>query len=582
MTRPPQLRRVPAPARLAASRCLLPLVCLGLTQGAWFAEEAIAANDGGYQIPQVQRINAEIRQTWDEYQLAPSPPAQDGEWVRRVYLDILGRIPSVDELQEFLSDRSPEKRRRLVNTLLHDEQYTEEYARNWTTVWTNVLIGRSGGLENDSLTDREGMQKYLRDSFARNKPYDTMVYELVSAEGSTSVDAPNFNGAVNFLADKVNEENASLAAAETSRIFLGLQVQCTQCHNHPFNEWRQQKYWEFNAFFRQTRALRRFVPGTRDVMSAELVSEDFPGESGRNPEEAEIFYELRNGLTRVAYPVFVDGTAIDPSGYASDVNRREELARLIMQSEWLDKTIVNRLWAHFLGYGFTKPIDDKGPHNPPTHPALLDYLADQFRQHSYNLKDLIEWIVLSEPYGLSSRISGGNESDDPLLGEPPKFSRFYLRQMSAEQLYESLLVATEAHRTRGSYEEQERVKAQWLQQFVVAFGTDEGGEASTFNGTIPQALMMFNGELVRQATSLEEGSFLSRVARSNMRPEEKIEHLFLAALARKPKRQEVNIANQLLLARSRDYQGNPQAAVAAALQDMWWAVLNSNEFIINH
>ena len=152
------------------------------------------------------------------------------------------------------------------------------------------------------------MQKYLRDCFASNKPYNTMVRELVTATGSTKPGTENFNGATNFLAMKVNEEKGVQATAAVSKIFLGLQVQCTQCHNHPFNQWKQQKFWEFNAFFRQTRALRRYVRGTNDVDFVELINEDFGGE-GSHPEKAEIYYALRNGVTKVAYPVFEIGRA---------------------------------------------------------------------------------------------------------------------------------------------------------------------------------------------------------------------------------------------------------------------------------
>jgi len=527
-------------------------------------------------IPEVRRINEEVRQVWKEYKITPSVAATDGEWCRRLHLDILGRIPTVDELNTFLADKDPDKRTKLVAKLLYDESYTEEYARNWTTIWTNVLIGRSGGTERDSLTNREGLQKYLRDSFARNKYYDRLVYELVTATGHNSPGAENFNGAVNFLTMKVNEEKGSRATAETAKVFLGLQVQCTQCHNHPFNEWKQQKFWEMNAFFRQTRALRRFVPGTRTVSGAELIDEDFAGE-GRtgDAEEADIYYELRNGLTKVAYPVFVDGTGIGRSGYVEDVVRRTELGKLITSSEYLEKTIVNRMWAHFMGYGFTKPLDDMGPHNPATHPVLLDYLASQVRKKNFDLKPLIGWIALSQPYALSSRTNSTNvKVDDPLLGETPKFSHFYLRQMRAEELYESLVVATAAHKTRGDYAAQEKAKGEWLKQFVVAFGTDDGEETTTFNGTIPQALMMFNGDLIKRATSKDKGSFLTTVAEEQTRSAQKINFLFMTALARRPTKKEIEVANQLLLARKRD--------VAGALQDIWWAVLNSNEFILNH
>jgi hypothetical protein len=531
--------------------------------------------DQSQDLPQVQFIDGQIAAVWQEYGITPSAAATDGEWCRRLYLDVLGRVPSVKELTDFISSTDPQKRAKLVESLLYDEIYTEEYARNWTTIWTNVLIGRSGGTERNTLTSREGMQKYLRDSFARNKPYDRLVHELVTATGSTKPGKENFNGAANYLAMKVNEENGTQATSDTARIFLGLQVQCTQCHNHPFNDWKQQKFWEMNAFFRQTTALRRYVPGTRDVDFAELVNQDFGGEGfPQTPENAEIYYELRNGETKVAYPVFVDGTPIGNSGFVEDVVRREELSKLMLKSEFFDKAIANRMWSHFLGYGFTKPIDDLGPHNASSHPALLDYLGQEVRKSKYNVKELIRWIVLSRPYALSSRVTAGNSSDDPQLGETPKFSHFYLRQMRAEELFESLIVATEAQKTSGGYEEQEKAKTEWLRQFVIAFGTDEGDEATTFNGTIPQALMMFNGELVKKATSAEKGSFLERLASDSSSPSEKLDRLFLAALARKPSTSEVNASRTLFRAHGGD--------MMAVFQDMWWAVLNSNEFIFNH
>lgn len=535
-------------------------------------KKATAAMD--YNIPQVKYINEQIRQVWTDNQMAPSPPATDGEWCRRVYLDILGRVPSVAELREFGAIKGPDRKVKLVDKLLHDEVYLEEYARNWTTIWTNILIGRTGGTEDRSLTSREGMQKYLRDSFAQNKPYNRMVEELVSATGGTMPGSKNFNGASNFLVMKL-DENGAQATAMTAKIFLGLQVQCTQCHNHPFNDWKQQKFWEFNAFFRQTRANRIMKPGSRDPEAVDLVNQDFMGEGGGgSAADAIIFYELRNGLMASAYPVFVDGKEASRSGQISESNRRKTLASMIVESDYMDKTIANRIWQHFLGYGFTKPIDDMGPHNTPTHPELLDYLGKETRKNYFDLKELIKWVALSEAYSLSSKIIPANKADDPLLGETPKFTHFYLRNMRAEELYESLIVATEAQKTRGDYVEQEKLKSEWLRQFNTTFGTDEGDEQTTFNGTIPQQLMMMNGDLVKKAVSTEQGSFLYKVATSNLRPSEKIDFLFMAALSRPPTQTEVDIANKLVIARKGD--------AAAALQDVFWAALNANEFILQH
>ncbi|MEI7780462.1 MAG: DUF1549 domain-containing protein [Planctomycetota bacterium] len=538
-----------------------------------------AANDDDhFGIPQVKFINEQIAAGWADASLQPTAAATEGEWCRRVFLDCIGRIPTADELKRFLADSSPTKKADLVTRLL-GEDYVDEYARNWTDVWTSVLIGRD--VENDNV-NRPGMRQWLRRAFSKNMPYDRFMEELVTASGANANKdgVEGFNGATNFLSGKM-EEGGVQAAAKTAQIFLGLQVQCTQCHNHPFNKGKQNQFWEFNAFFRQTRALRKYEQ-TMDIQSIEMVDEDFAGEGG-DPEEAELFYELRNGLKKVAYPVFIDGTEISKNGYLPGrtedgkeygVHRRKELAQLMKASPLMPKAIVNRMWAHFLGYGFTKPVDDLGEHNSPSNPELLDGLGAQFREQSFDLKELIKWITLSRPYSLSSKVSKGNSRDDPALGETPKFSHFYLRQMRAEELYESLLTATEADQSRATGEKAAKKKDEWLRQFVIAFGTDEGDDATTFNGSITQVLMMFNSELMKVATGTGKGGFLDRVAADGTKNAAKIDALYMAALARKPSAKEVSKANELMIARKGDAIG--------ALQDIWWAVLNSNEFIMNH
>jgi len=524
------------------------------------------------------RIDRQIVASWNAAGVRPARIATDAQWCRRLFLDLIGRIPTVDELQAYLQWPSPRRRVALVDQLL-GSTYRDAYARYWSTVWTNLLIGRTGGTERRSLTSRPGMRRYLIEAFRENRPYDQMVYQLITATGSTRPGSDSFNGATNFLVAKLADRGVQ-ATAKTAQIFLGMRVQCTQCHNHPFNAWKQNQFWELNAFFRQTRALRSFRG--REIAGVRLIDEDFPGEAG-DPSEADIYYELRNGLVRVAYPVFIDGTAltdmlgerIGNSGYLEDVHRRVELAKFIAQSPRLERAIVNRLWQHFLGYGLTKPVDDMGPHNPPSHPALFDALSADMRTAHFDLKGLMRWIVLSRPYGLSSRLTRGNQADAPERGTRPLFSRFYLRPMRAEQLYVSLIIATEADKTYRTSDEQQQAMEKWLRQFTRAFGTDEQDETTTFDGTIPQTLMMMNGELIRRATCAEPGSYLDRVGRdAGLDDKARIRQLFLAAVARKPTPEELRVANQLLAARA----GN----VVEALQDIWWALLNSNEFIMNH
>ncbi len=514
--------------------------------------------------------------------LSPSPATSDGQWCRRVFLDVIGRIPRVDELEKFVGDHSANRKMNLVDRLLGPE-YVEEYARHWSNIWTTILIGRSAGAKADDKipVDRESMAQYLRRSFEKNKPYQTMVKELVSATGDIKPGEEDSNGAVNFLSGKM-EDNGIQATAKTSQIFLGLSVQCTQCHNHPFNDWKQNQFWEMNAFFRQTK-VKKTMAKKKKVEDAEVVSTDFRGEEERSNFRRTLLRAMpATASCEVAYPRFRRRPGNQPQRISDKgcrsphrVGQDDHCFALPMS-----RAIVNRIWGHFMGYGFTKPVDDMGPHNPPTNPELLDRLAADFSVHQYDndgydLKQLMRWIVLSEPYSLSARIMPGNKTDDPMLGEKPQFSHFYLRQMSAEELYESLLTATSADKTRGNSDEQEMAKQEWLKQFVINFGTDDGGETTTFNGTIPQTLMMFNGSLMKGATAAEKGSVLDVVANnSRYSPTDKINYLYLAGLARKPNRSELELANALLMAR--------KGSTVGALQDVWWAVLNSNEFIINH
>lgn len=248
-------------------------VCMMLTAS---VQAAAPAEDDHFGIPQVKFINEQIAAGWADGGLKPSESATDGEWCRRVYLDVIGRIPTLGEVKAFVADSSPTKRPDLVDRLLGDD-FVDDYARHWTDVWTTVLIGRD--VENE-MVSRPGMRQYLRRSFSKNIPYDRFMEELVTATGANAnrKNVDGFNGAANFLSGKM-EENGIQATAKTAQVFLGMQVQCTQCHNHPFNKGKQNQFWELNAFFRQVRALRRF-DGTRDIQWIELVDEDFPGEGG--------------------------------------------------------------------------------------------------------------------------------------------------------------------------------------------------------------------------------------------------------------------------------------------------------------
>jgi hypothetical protein len=501
-------------------------------------------------------INEKIRAGWVANSVFPSPVADDAEWLRRVYLDIVGHIPPVEELEAFMSDKSKSKRSEVIDRLLDDPGYV----RQQTTIWSNLLIGRGNNVQQQRI-NRDTLNKFLRESFAKNRPWSEVVYDLVSAEGPDTE-----NGAATFLMSHLND-GAVPATAITARLFMGTQVQCTQCHNHPFNEWKQNAFWEMNSFFKQARKVehQKYNPktGRMDFDYAELASTGFSG---------PVYFEKRNGLMQVAYPKY-EGTEVDPG---PDTNRRKELARLMIEGEntLVAKAMVNRMWGHFFGYGFTKPVDDMGPHNPASHPELLDRLGEEFVKSKYDLKQLVRWICNSEAYNLTSQFNKRNERDNPAAGETALFSHMYVKSMSAEQLYDSLIIATDAHKSgRSSWEEAEKQRRDWMQQFVLAFGTDENDESTTFNGTIPQALMMMNGDLVQNAISEKKGSYLNSVLLDRGNERNKLRHLYMSSLSRAPNAKEVQNASKLISSSKNPLEG---------YQDLFWALLNSNEFIFIH
>ena len=565
-------------------RAFITLLALSLT----LATSARAADSDAEIITKIDEL---IQLGWKDNEVKPSPGSSDEEFARRVTLDILGRIPDYQSLMAFLEDESRGKRKQLVNDLLDNDAYI----RNWTGIWGNLLVGQA----NNRGGGRAALDRWLRQAFYSNMPYDQFVRELISAQGTSQE-----NGAVVFLASHLND-GAIPATSITSKLFLGRQVQCTQCHDHPFNDWKQSQFWGMNAFFKGTRR-------QGNAMNGVSLSDD--------PAPETIDFERRSGLMVTTMRTFFDGSrgdekefkvTIDPFKNVKqadpDTTPRQLLASFMLDPKkpYIAETQVNRLWAHFFGFGFTKPVDDMGPHNSPSHPELVAYLAKQFQESGYDNKRLIRWITSSEAYNLTSRSIEGNEYDDPVVGNSPLFTKMYLKQFRAEQLYDSLLIATAANEVNRNAEQAEAQRATWLRQFVQTFGTDENDESSSFNGTIPQALLLMNGQLMNNALSGGRGSLIEKVLSSadgkltdgetpplkSARARQlaalraakaqgknipaKIETLFLVALARKPSDAEMNAFNEVY--RNSNYSDQTQG-----LQDVFWAVLNSNEFIINH
>lgn len=530
------------------------------------SSENLAANQDRRRLTDAEviaLIDQVVARGWEDSQLTPSARAEDHEWARRVYLDLAGRIPTADEVRSFVASSHPDKDSRLVDELLAGS----EFSLQWSARWTNLLVGRSP----NEQVDRIALQQYLRNAVDEGYGWSLVVRDLIAAEGD-----PREQGAANFLVAHLNNQ-AVPATAFVARTLMGTQIHCAQCHKHPFYEVSQQEFWELNSFFKQAAVVRGNSsmkgPASERRAVPTLVDRSVGGPT---------YFETRAGVMRVAYPKF-QGREVDPS---PEVSRRAELAQLLTEGETplVAQAFVNRTWSQVFGYGFTAPVDDLGPHNPPTHPELFSALTESFVQHGYDIKRLIRWLCLSQPYRLSSQMNPGNQADRPDNGELPGFSRMYFKPLSAEQLFDSLLVIKgENPSPRRDWRAHVLRREQWVGQFISSLQNDENDEESQFDGSIGQALVLMNGELVAETVSPRSNPLLRNLLAAPLSDVEKLERLSLAVLSRRPHAEELTLFRKLnrTLKDARS-PAERDAQLAARLEDFLWAYLNSSEFIVNH
>lgn len=506
-------------------------------------------------------INEKLAEKWQANNVTPSARCTDHEFIRRASLDLIGRIATPKEVKQFLKDPANVRRAWLIDRLLK----SDEYAKNFANIWTVLLMTRSGATDAVQSVYHQQMHDWLEARFAENVSWKEIVTRLLTATGKTSKE----NGAVNYILTNLGEPvppgnqeghfTMVPVTARTTRLFLGMQTQCTQCHDHPFNPGKQLNFWGINAFFRQVD--RKGKPPRR---SPEAVVLELVDDLSLDPD-GMVSYENRRGMVSATKPYFfLDKVRLS----APNTNRREKLAELITGSEYFAKAYVNRMWLHLFGRGFTQPVDDFGEHNLPSHPELLDALAKAFAGHGFDSKQLIRWICNSNAYSLSSVANKTNASTET----EPLFSRMLLKSMTPEQLFESLIVATQAEQFE-SNETREQLRKQWLRELTANFGDDEGNEV-TFNGTVVQALLMMNGGHLNQAIS-SKGHLINLVKKGN--PAAILDYLYMAALNRPPTPAEVARIMKI-------YRTAPVKNVdpLSFWQDVFWALLNSNEFILNH
>ena len=496
------------------------------------------------------RIDEALEAGYKEAGVEPAPLADDAEFMRRAYLDIAGRIPSVAEARAFLKDSEKDKRRKLIDKLLD----SPAYATNFANVWRAAMLPEEAA----SFQVRgsvPGFEAWLRTRFSENVGLDKMAREVITApvvDRRGRLDpfgrGDTLRPVAFYIAKEGKPENL---AAGTARFFLGTKLECAQCHDHPFAKWTRQQFWEYAAFFAGIEADRR---------------DDFINSMRDNPERREI--AISSG-SQVVQANFLDGSE-PPWKYK--VSPRETLADWVTSKKnpYFAKAAANRIWDHLFGIGIVEPVDDLGDdNNKPSHPELLEELATQLADHEFDQKFLIRAIANSKAYQRTSEIT----TSSPL--EPRLFARMPIKGLTGEQLFDSMAQATGYHEDRSQRSPFDFEERSPRTQIVMKFAlTDKRTEAQT---SILQALALMNGKFVSDATSVQNSVTLAGVIDAPwMKTADKVEALYLSALSRKPRAEELE-----RLVKYVD-RGGPDGDKDKALADVFWALLNSSEFILNH
>ena len=426
----------------------------------------------------VAQVNASLASHWQAQGISPSAPADDAEFVRRVYLDLTGRIPLVSEVYQFMEDPSPDRRERLVDELLT----SHDHATHLASVWRTMLLPE--GSSTRMYGDTGNFDVWLAERFEQNLPYDQLVRELLLAEGRVSDSGP----ILFYAALKLNPEEL---AAKTARAFLGLRMECAQCHDHPFDEAiSQYDFWGFAAHFAQ---ISRPV-GKMEMTSAVLRVRDTDHGDVMLPDTDEVI------PPRLPYKVSYVPEPETPQDIAP--SRREVMVDWLTskQNSRFARATVNRVWQHLFGLGLVEPVDDMRADNFASCPAVLDSLSLDFAASNYDLRRLLRVLVLSDVYQLSSQAT----QDDP--SQALNFARMNVKSFTADQLYDCISVATmrsEAMNDLGLARFGNSTRQAFIEQFQAP-----AGQRTDYHAGIPQALTLMHGYLVHSATDLASSGLL--------------------------------------------------------------------------
>jgi len=493
----------------------------------------------------------------------PAPPTSDAEFIRRVSLDVAGVPPTAEEVEAFVADGRPDKRARLIDALLADA----DYAQNWARYWREVIQFRATN-PNAGQVRYDELEDWLAGRFRDNRPWDEIARDLITATGRVDE-----NGAVGF--GIAHQARPVEMAGEVSRVFMGVQIQCAECHNHFTDSWKREQFHEFAAFFAGSRVRRveKASPGKRAVFAVVTTP------------RANYAMPLKNDPTKkvpVAPKFFLasaDSAAEVPAKLPPA--QLHELAASFVTGQdnpWFARAFVNRIWTVLMGEGFYEVVDDLGPERAAKGAEILFPLADQWQKGGYDIQWLFRTILNTEAYQRRVRPASSPAGDARLAANRA-------HRLRADQILESLdsaLGLSSVAPTKDKAEDKKAAKtdkpgkqapprqAAPRAAFNSLFGVDPSIAGDEVLGTIPQALFLMNGPIVHNRTQAKGGTELGRILKDSPDDEAALEELYLLVLARRPTADETKVCAEYLT----DAKDRKEA-----FEDIYWSLVNSTEFL---
>jgi Protein of unknown function (DUF1549)/Protein of unknown function (DUF1553) len=483
--------------------------------------------------------------------IEPAPLTTDEQFVRRVMLDLTGQLPVPADVTEFVADRDPNKRANLIDKLLD----SDEYARHWARYWREVIVARVNDRRGQALG--RAFEEWMTKQLKENRGWGAIVRDMLTAEGGLRFDDDGEKGALFFLASRFGADSANEQAAETARLFLGIQIQCAQCHDHPTDQWKRVQFHELAAYFARETPRPMREPGRPMLVGLELVP---------RPREHEMPSKEDPKKTFVTHPRFLDGKS--PGVNLSDRERRRALANAVTDKNnyWFAGAYVNRIWGELMGQSFYQPVDDMGPGKEAVFPGVLTRLTGAFRGSNYDVKAMFRAVLNSQTYQRQIRL--GEASDQHL-----HFAAAYPTRLHADALWDSLVGVLGAlggpipPRPVGPNPLNFRPGLEG--QFKDEFSFDPSLKADEVEGSVSQALLMMNNPVVNGRIQARGTNLLARILTAYPNDDDALRMVYLRTLARKPTDREIDRCRQYL---------REAGSRAEAFEDILWALLNSTEF----